>query len=39
MANEDKYFLELNHNPLSFDAVSTVTNVFFDESNNQVSIF
>ncbi|CAB3369225.1 Hypothetical predicted protein [Cloeon dipterum] len=30
------YYLELSNNPIKFEAVSQVTNVFFDESNKQV---
>ena len=30
-------FLELGKNPVRFDPVGAVTNVFFDESNTQVS--
>ena len=33
------HFLELGKNPVHFDPVGAVTNVFFDESNTQVSIF
>ena len=32
------YYLELGKNPVWFDPVTKVTNVFFDESNFQVSI-
>lgn len=30
------YYLELSANPIRFDAVSQLTNVFFDDSNRQV---
>lgn len=30
------YYLELSKDPIRFDAVSTVTNVFFDDTNRQV---
>ena len=35
----DSYFVELGKNPVRFDPVGEVTNVFFDESNKQVSGF
>lgn len=33
---EPLYYLELSPNPIRFDAVSQLTNVFFDDSNRQV---
>lgn len=30
-------YLELSENPVRFEAVNQVTNVFFDDSNKQVS--
>lgn len=30
------YYLELSKEPIRFDAVSTLTNVFFDDTNRQV---
>lgn len=30
------YYLELSSNPIRFDSVSQLTNVFFDDSNRQV---
>ncbi|XP_049810731.1 regulator of MON1-CCZ1 complex-like [Schistocerca nitens] len=35
-ASREKYYLELSRNPIRFEAVSKVTNVFFDDSNKQV---
>lgn len=32
-----EYYLELCNDPIRFDAVSQLTNVFFDDSNKQVS--
>lgn len=32
------FYLELSSEPIRFDAVSQLTNVFFDDSNRQVSI-
>lgn len=32
------YYLELSKEPIRFDAVSTLTNVFFDDTNRQVFI-
>lgn len=34
----DKDYLELSTNPLRFEAVNQLTNVFFDDSNKDVSI-
>lgn len=31
-------YLELSDNPIRFEAVNHVTNVFFDDSNKQVSV-
>lgn len=31
------FYLELSSEPIRFDAVSQLTNVFFDDSNRQVS--
>lgn len=31
------YYLELSSNPIRFDSVSQLTNVFFDDGNRQVS--
>ncbi|KAG8228249.1 hypothetical protein J437_LFUL015056 [Ladona fulva] len=33
---KEKYYLEISSNPVRFQPVSTVTNVFFDYSNRQV---
>jgi hypothetical protein len=33
----DDYYLELSAAPIRFESVSKVTNVFFDDSNKQVS--
>lgn len=33
------FYLELSSEPIRFDAVSQLTNVFFDDSNRQVSVF
>lgn len=30
------HYIELSKNPIRFDAVSQLTNVFFDDSNKQV---
>jgi len=30
------HYIELSPNPIRFDAVSQLTNVFFDDSNKQV---
>lgn len=35
---EPIYYLELSKDPIRFDAVSTLTNVFFDDTNRQVKI-
>ncbi|XP_071448385.1 regulator of MON1-CCZ1 complex [Hetaerina americana] len=35
-STQDKYYLELSSNPIRFQSVSSVTNVFFDDSNRQV---
>lgn len=34
--NNQLYYLELSNDPIRFDAVSQLTNVFFDDSNRQV---
>lgn len=34
--NNQLYYLELTNDPIRFDAVSLLTNVFFDDSNRQV---
>jgi hypothetical protein len=31
------YYLELSENPVRFEAVNQLTNVFFDDSNKHVS--
>ncbi|CAI9721715.1 Regulator of MON1-CCZ1 complex [Octopus vulgaris] len=36
VAEEGSYYLQLNKNPIRFEPVSKVTNVFFDDSNKQV---
>ncbi|CAN8011155.1 unnamed protein product [Ixodes pacificus] len=36
MADEKGYFLELSSNPIRFEPVSKITNVFFDDANQQV---
>lgn len=33
----DDYYLELCDTPIRFESVSKVTNVFFDDSNKQVT--
>lgn len=33
----DSDYLELSSNPLRFEAVNQLTNVFFDDSNKEVS--
>lgn len=33
---EQSYYLELCSDPIRFDAVSQITDVFFDDSNKQV---
>lgn len=33
---EQSYYLELCSDPIRFDPVSQITDVFFDESNKQV---
>lgn len=35
---EEQHYLELSNNPLRFEAVNQLTNVFFDDSNKDVSI-
>lgn len=35
--SNDSCYLELNSNPVRFESVSQVTNVFFDDCNRQVS--
>ena len=37
--DEDNYYVELSKAPIRFEPVSKVTNVFFDDSNRQVSIY
>uniref|UniRef100_T1GT38 Regulator of MON1-CCZ1 complex N-terminal domain-containing protein n=1 Tax=Megaselia scalaris TaxID=36166 RepID=T1GT38_MEGSC len=32
----DSFYLELSSSPIKFDSVSSLTNVFFDESNKQI---
>ena len=34
--DEDNVYIELSKNPIRFEPVSKVTNVFFDDSNRQV---
>ena len=36
---EDSVYIELSKNPIRFEPVSKVTNVFFDDSNRQASIY
>ena len=38
LEQSDNFYLELSKKNIRFDPVSTVTNVFFDDSNRQVSI-
>lgn len=33
----DDYYLELSSDPIRFESVSCLTNVFFDDSKQQVS--
>lgn len=33
---KDSDYLELSNNPLRFEAVNQLTNVFFDDSNKEV---
>lgn len=33
----DDYYLELSSDPIKFESVSCLTNVFFDDSKQQVS--
>lgn len=35
---QNNEYLELSNNPLRFEAVNQLTNVFFDDSNKDVSI-
>lgn len=35
---EQSYYLELCSEPIRFDSVSQITEVFFDDSNKQVHI-
>lgn len=35
----DDYYLELSADPIRFESVSCLTNVFFDDSKQQVSRF
>ena len=37
--NEESYYLGLNENPVRFEPIGKVTNVFFDECNNQVRVW
>lgn len=37
--NDDDYYLELSPDPIRFESVSCLTNVFFDDSKQQVSRF
>jgi len=37
--NSDNYYLELSPDPIRFESVSCLTNVFFDDSKQQVSRF
>lgn len=34
----EEFYLQLSENPIRFDAVSQLTNVFFDDTNGQVII-
>lgn len=34
----EQYYLELCNDPIRFDSVSQITDVFFDDSNKQVGI-
>ena len=36
---DDSVYIELSKNPIRFEPVSKVTNVFFDDSNRQASIY
>lgn len=36
---EQSYYLELCSDPIRFDSVSQITNVFFDDSNKEVCSF
>lgn len=38
MDNNGQPYLELSQNPVRFEAVNQMTNVFFDDSNRQVCI-
>lgn len=35
----DDYYLELSSDPIKFESVSSLTNVFFDDSKQQVRNF
>lgn len=35
---EQSYYLELCSDPIRFDSVSQITDVFFDDSNKQVRL-
>lgn len=37
--NMEEFYLQLSENPIRFDAVSQLTNVFFDDTNGQVLFF
>ena len=37
--DEDTVYIELSKNPIRFEPVSKVTNVFFDDSNRQASAY
>lgn len=39
MESEEDLYLELTKNPVRFEAVNQLVNVFFDDSNKQVSTF
>lgn len=35
-ANDEDYYLELSANPIQFESVSDLTEVFFDDAKQQV---
>ena len=37
--DEETVYIELSKNPIRFEPVSKVTNVFFDDSNRQASAY
>lgn len=39
MEEVNEPYLELSSNPIRFEAVGQLTNVFFDDSNRQVIIY